>query len=255
MTEFDLLAAALVLAFAYGGYRRGLIAFALQLVGGALAFALAAVLAPHLAPRVAALTGLPGALARPVLVVALTGLLRFIFGFALREAGYTLRTVLRLVPPLALLDRVLGIVPGAALGAVVVLALTLAALTLPLPQSLRDAAAASWLARHVVAHPEETVRALRQLWEEWVVTPPRISLLPLAVGTGGLWLAAIAGYRLRRSLQVAALRAAPTVRVPRTAPGEAEAAGELALARLVLGVLTAGAMIAALLAYGLLRTG
>lgn len=254
MTEFDLLAAALVLAFAYGGYRRGLIAFALQLVGGALAFALAAVLAPHLAPRVAALTGLPGALARPVLVVALTGLLRFIFGFALREVGYTLRTLLRLVPPLALLDRVLGIVPGAALGAVVVLALTLAALTLPLPQSLRDAATASWLARHVVAHPEETVRALRQIWQEWVVTPP-ISLLPLAAGTGGLWLAAIAGYRLRRPLQIAALRAAPTVRAPRTPAGEVEAASELALARLLLGVLAAGAMIAALLAYGLLRAG
>ncbi len=249
------MAVALVLVFAYGGYRRGLIAFALHLAGGVLAFALAAALAPHLAPRVAALTGLPGALARPALVVALTGLLRSIFGFALREVGYTLRTLLRLVPPLALLDRVLGIVPGAALGVVVVLALTLVTLTLPLYQSLHDAAAASWLARHVIAHPEQTLRALRQLWEEWVVTPPRISLLPLAAGTGGLWLAAIAGYRLRRSLQVAALRAAPTVRVPRTAPGEAEAAGELALARLLLGVLTAGAMIAALLAYGLLHTG
>ncbi len=249
------MAVALVLVFAYGGYRRGLIAFALQLVGGVLAFALAAALAPHLAPRVATLTGLPGALARPALVVALTGLLRFIFGFALREVGYTLRTLLRLVPPLALLDRVLGIVPGAALGGVVVLALTLAALMLPLHQGLRDAAAASWLARHVVAHPQETVRTLRQLWEEWVVTPPRISLLPLAAGTGGLWLGAIAGYRLRRSLQVAALRAAPTVRIARAAAGEAEAAGELALARLLLGVLAAGAMIAALLAYGLLRVG
>ena len=255
MTEFDLMAVALVLVCAYSGYRRGVIAFALQLAGGVLAFALAAALAPYLAPRLATLTDLPGALIRPALVVALTGLLRFVFGFALREVGYTLRTLLRLVPPLALLDRVLGIVPGAALGVVVVLALTLAALTLPVHQGLRDAAAASWLARHVIAHPEQTLRALRQLWEEWVVTPPRISLLPLAAGTGGLWLAAIAGYRLRRSLQVAALRAAPTVRVPRTAPGEAEAAGELALARLVLGVLTAGAMIAALLAYGLLHTG
>lgn len=255
MTEFDLLAAALVLAFAYGGYRRGLIAFALQLAGGVLAFALAAALAPHLAPRVAALTDLPGALARPALVVALTVLLRFVFGFALREVGYTLRTLLRLVPPLALLDRVLGIVPGAALGAVVVLALTLAALTLPLPQSLRDAAAASWLARYVVAHPEDAVRTVRQIWQEWVVMPPRISLVPLAAGTGGLWLAAIAGYRLHRPLHIAALRAAPTVQVPRPPAGEAEAAGELAPARLLLGLLAAGAMIAALLAYGLLRAG
>jgi uncharacterized membrane protein required for colicin V production len=255
MTEFDLMAVALVLVFAYSGYRRGLIAFALQLAGGVLAFALAAALAPYLAPRLATLTDLPGALFRPALVVALTGLLRFVFGFALREVGYTLRTLLRLVPPLALLDRVLGIVPGTALGVVVVLALTLAALTLPVHPGLRDAAAASWLARHVIARPEQTLRALRQLWEGWVVTPPRISLLPLAAGTGGLWLGAIAGYRLRRSLGVAAVRAAPTVRVPRIAPGEAEAAGELALARLVLGVLTAGALIAALLAYGLLRAG
>ncbi|MER3421067.1 MAG: hypothetical protein C4290_11330, partial [Chloroflexota bacterium] len=126
MTEFDLMAVALVLVFAYGGFRRGLIAFVLQLTGGVLAFALAAALAPYLAPRVATLTGLPGTLARPALVIALTGALRFVFGVALREVGYTLRTLLRLVPPLALLDRVLGIVPGTALGVVVVLALTLA---------------------------------------------------------------------------------------------------------------------------------
>lgn len=255
MTEFDLMAVALVLVFAYGGFRRGLIAFVLQLTGGVLAFALAAALAPYLAPRVATLTGLPGTLARPALVIALTGALRFVFGVALREVGYTLRTLLRLVPPLALLDRVLGIVPGTALGVVVVLALTLAALTLPLHQGLRDAAAASWLARHVVAHPEQTVRTLRRLWEEWMVQPPRINLLPLALGSGGLWLAAIVGYRLRRPLQNAALRAAPTVRVPRAASGEAEATGELALARLLLGLLTASAMITALLAYGLLRSG
>src|SRR3712207_2700784 len=59
MTPYDLTAAALVLLFAYGGYRRGLIGFTLHLAGSVLAFVLAALLAPALVTPLARAAHLP----------------------------------------------------------------------------------------------------------------------------------------------------------------------------------------------------
>lgn len=255
MTQFDIAAAALVLAFAYSGYRRGLTVFVLHLTGGVLALALAAALAPLLAPHAARAVHLPAVVAQPVAVVALTAALRLLFGFAVRELAVTLRAVIRAVPPLALLDHLLGVVPGAALGAAFVVAVTAAALTLPLGQGARDAVAASWVARSVVTQPAAVVTAVRRLWDTLVVAPPRLALLPLAVGVGGLWLGAFAAYRLGRTgtpergaMTEHELREAPTRRVRRLpAPAATETADPLALPRAIVGLGAATLMMAALL--------
>src|SRR4051812_35646171 len=121
VNQVDVAAAALVLAFAYKGYRTGLIGVVLGLTSGLLAFALAAVLAPLLAPLLMPLAHdlgrVPAFLVQPALMVALTVALRFALGVAVRELGGVLRMAVRGVPPLALIDRLLGIVPMAALGA------------------------------------------------------------------------------------------------------------------------------------------
>ena len=262
MTQFDIAAVALLIAFAYGGYRRGLMVFVLHLTGGLLAFALAAALAPLLAPYVAEALRQPAVGARPAAVIGLTALLRLVFGFALRELALTLREVIRAIPVLRLLDRVLGVIPGLALGAAFVLLVAVAALTLPLGQSTRDAVAESWVGRNVVTQPEAAMTTLHRLWDELIVTPPRLQLLPLAMGVGGLWLGAVAAHQLRRTGGPAPspmsdydLGEAPTRRISRRAATAAQAADPLALARAVLGIGAAAAMILGLLLLTQMRGG
>lgn len=256
MTQFDLAAAALVLVFGYSGYRRGLLVFVLNLTGGVLAFALAAVLAPVLAPAVARAAHLPPLVAQPVAVIGLTAALRLVFGYAMRELAQALRVVVRAIPPLALLDRVLGIVPGMALGGLVVVALAVAALSLPVGAGVHGAVASSWLARNVVTHPAETLAAARKLWDQLVVSPPHIDALPLAAGVGGLWVAAFAAFRARSgesSRRPFGARNpdpadAETLRAPRL-PTAANTADPFALPRVLLGLAASGIMAAALIAF------
>lgn len=247
MSQFDFAMAALVLVFAYAGYRRGLLAFVLLVAGGMLAFALAAVLAPPLAAYVAPALRLPEVVARPVAVVMLTGGLRFVFGFAVRELASVVRALAHAIRPLAMVDHVLGIAPGIGLGVLVILALTLAALTLPVGGRIHDAAARSWLARTVVEHPEETLATLRRLWDDLIVTPPAIAVLPLATGIGGLWLGAVAAWWLRRGGPYYDLSEAPTRRVLRPASAEAGAADPMAVPRFLAGLAAASVMMAVLL--------
>jgi uncharacterized membrane protein required for colicin V production len=247
MSQFDFAMAALVVVFAYAGYRRGLLAFVLLMAGGMLAFALAAVLAPPLAAYVAPALRLPEVVARPVAVVVMTGGLRFVFGFAVRELASVVRSLVHAIRPLAMVDHVLGVAPGIALGALVVLAVTLGALTLPAGNRVHNAAAESWLARNVVERPEETVSNLRRLWHDLIVTPPEIAVLPLAAGIGGLWLGAVAAWWLRRGGPYPDLSEAPTRRVLRPASGEAGVADPMALPRFLAGLAAASAMMAVLL--------
>ena len=253
VTQFDFAALALVVAFGYGGYRRGLLQFVLQLTGGLLAFGLAAVLAPFLAPSVTGLTRLPEALAGPAAVIALTAVLRFVFQFAVRELAVALRAIIHGIPPLALLDRVLGIVPGMALGSVFVLAVALTALRLPLGGGARQAVESSWLARTVITRPDEVARQVRRLWDELVLTPPRLGMLPLATGIGGLWLAAFAAFRMRPASAARELEHMPTEHTPYRSGRGAEHADPLAVPRAALGVLAAAAMMAALLMMSRMR--
>lgn len=253
MSQFDAAMAALVLVFAYAGYRRGLLGFVLHLAGGMLAFALAAALAPLLAAQVAPALRLPEVVARPVAVVALTGALRFVFGFAVRELASTVRSLVHAIRPLATIDHLLGVIPGMGLGVVVVLALTLAALELPVGGWARESAADSWLARSVVTQPEQALGTVRRLWDGLVVSPPSIAVVPLATGITGLWLGALAAWRLRTGRPRDDISEAPTRRVARPALSEAGTADVMAVPRLIAGLAAACTAMAVLLLLAQMR--
>ena len=135
MNPVDIAALFLVCAFGYKGYRTGLVSVVLGLTGGLLAFGMAAVLAPLLAPAVTPLVsdwlGVPSMFVRAVLVVGLTMGLRFLLGFAVRELTSVIRLLIHAVPPLALADRLLGIIPSALVGVLVVVVLVFVGMTLP----------------------------------------------------------------------------------------------------------------------------
>lgn len=252
MNQVDLAALALALAFAYRGYRTGFVAVVLGLTGGLLAFGMAAALAPVLAPALAPFVtepvGLPGFLLRPVLVVALTVVLRFLLGFAVRELTSVLRLLVGGVPPLALADRLLGILPAAALGGLLALAMVLLALALPRQLGVRDVAERSWIARTVISHPQRTLHGLRDLVERLLTETPRVNGYVLAVGVAGLVLATTAAGRVRGQAYAVSRQNAPTRRESR--PPVAEAVDPFAWARAALGV-----GVALTMALGLLLVG
>jgi hypothetical protein len=253
VNQVDVAAAALVLAFAYKGYRTGLIGVVLGLTGSLIAFALAAVLAPLLAPALMPvahdLARVPAYLVQSALMVALTVALRLALGLAVRELVGVLRMLVRGVPPLVLIDRLLGIVPMAALGALLALALVLVAMNLPADLGTREAAADSWLARAVIAHPQEAYANLRDLADRLLTDPPRVNGLVLAAGTAGLAVAVVASWPLRASARASAFHEAPTVRIPRARLAEAELSDPLAWLRAMMGVGVALALAAALLLF------
>lgn len=249
VTQFDVALLALLLVFGYSGYRRGLVGFVLQLAGGVLAFALAALMAPSLVPYLAHHLAVPDALVRPVAIAGLTLVLRALFEFAVRELAVALRAMLDAVPPLALVDRTLGIVPGLALGALVGLSITLALLALPQDNGLHQTAAGSWVARNVVSQPEDAFATVRRVWSGLVVTPPRMGLLPVAGGAAVLWLAALVAWSASGGRDQTAerlFREAPTRPVSRTLVAE-ETADPLAWARAAIGIAAASAAVALLL--------
>lgn len=252
MTGFDTAAAALMLVFAYSGYRRGLLTFVLHLTGGVLAFGLAAALTPIVTPLIVRRLDLPLGIAQPGTIVAVTLTLRGLFGFAVRELAACLRVVLRAVPPLAWADHMLGVAPGLALGGIVVIAIALVALTLSLPPGAHDAVASSWLVRNVLTHPDETLATVRRAWNRLMLSPNPLDALPLAVGTGGLWLGAFAARRFRGQAVVERWDDAPTRRMVAPAAAEDDV-DAMALPRAALGVSAAGAVVAALYLLGRLR--
>jgi len=251
VNQIDVAALTLVLLFAYKGWRSGFVGVALGLTGGLLAFGLAAVLAPVLAPMVtpsvAERLGVPHALVRPALVVGLTVALRFLLGLAVRELAAVLGLLIRGVPPLAVADRLLGVLPSAALGAALALALMLVALQLPEDVAVHRPIEDSWTVRNVVHRPGETAARLRALGERLLTDPPRADGFALGLGAAGLALAGFTAARLGGPARVAAFHEAPTRRSRRPAPAaEADADAALVLVRLTLGVGVALAMMAAL---------
>jgi hypothetical protein len=122
------------------------------------------------------------------------------------------------------------------LGALVTVALVLVALALPGSLGLRDHVEDSWIARTVLSQPHRTLQRLRDTADRLLTEPPRVNGLVLTAGVSGLAVATVAAGRLRGAARSAALAAAPTRRVPRTAVGEAEAFDPLAWARTLVGV-------------------
>jgi uncharacterized membrane protein required for colicin V production len=251
----DLAVLALVLLFAWKGYRTGLVGVALGLTGGLLAFALAAVLAPVLAPSLAPLVserlGVPSVLVRPALLIALTAALRLVLGLAVRELAGVLGLAIRSVPPLALLDRLLGVLPWAALGGALALALVVVALRLPAGLAPRGAVEDSWIVRNVVGRPEESAARLKDLGARLLTDPPRANGVVVGIGAAGLAVAGLTAARLGGPVRAAAFHEAPTRRSRRPgAPAAAGSASEpLALVRITVGIGIAAAMMTGLVLF------
>lgn len=249
MNGIDLAALLLVLAFGYRGYRTGLVSVVLGLTGGLLAFGMAAVLAPMLAPAITPLVsdqlGVPSVLVRSVLVVGLTIALRFLLGYAVRELASVIGLLIRGVPPLALVDRILGIIPSALLGALLVVALVFIAVKVPANVPAQQQVDESWVARNVVNRPENAVQRLRSLAERAVTRPPQVNGYVLGAGVAGLAVASFAATRLRRPAYAAAAREARTRRMVRPMP-TAGAVDPVAGVRVIFGVGVALAMAIAL---------
>ena len=250
MNQIDLAALTLVLLFGYKGYRTGLVSVVLGLTGGLLAFGMAAVLAPLLAPVVSPLVserlGVPAFVVRPALVVALTMGLRVLLGFAVRELASVIGLLIRGVPPLAMADRLLGIVPTAALGGLLALVLLLVAQQLPLGPSVRKQLDDAWLVRTVIEQPDRTLARLGALVDRLITDPPRVNGYVVTAGVAGLAVAGFAAGRLRGPARAAALAEAPTRRMARPAAAEVGVADPLVWVRAVFGVGVALAMAAAL---------
>ncbi|MGD9894028.1 MAG: CvpA family protein [Dehalococcoidia bacterium] len=249
VNPIDIVAVFLVIAFGYKGYRTGLVRVVLGLTGGLLAFGMAAVLAPLLAPLVTPLVsdrlGVPSVFVRAVLVVGLTMSLRFLLGFAVRELASVISLLIRAVPPLALADRLLGIVPSALVGVLLVLALVFIAVKLPSAVPGREQAEDSWVAQNLVNRPEDTVQRLRGLGERLLTRPPQVNSLVLGAGVAGLAVAAFSAGRLRGPASAATVREAPTRRIPPRAAMQ-ETAEPLAWIRVTFGIGVALAMAAGL---------
>jgi uncharacterized membrane protein required for colicin V production len=249
VNPIDIAALFLVIAFGYKGYRTGLIRVVLGLTGGLLAFGMAAVLAPLLAPLVTPLIsdqiGVPSVFVRAVLVVGLTMGLRFLLGFAVRELASVFGLLIHAVPPLALADRLLGIVPSALVGMLLVVVLVFVTVKLPAAIPGRDKAESSWVAQNVISRPEDTVRWLRDLGERLLTRPPQVNSLVLGAGVAGLAVAAFSAGRLRGPASAAAVREAPTRRMPPRATIH-ETAEPLAWIRVTFGIGVALAMAAGL---------
>ncbi len=144
---FDAAAVGVLLLFGWRGYRRGLVAWLAGIGASVLALAAAYALTPALSPIVAGHSALGGAIVERLTFVALLFLLRFLLGWALREFVASLRPVLRALPPLNLLDHVLGVLPSLTLGLVLILAVLAVALLLPVDGRLHAAAAQSYAGR------------------------------------------------------------------------------------------------------------
>ena len=253
VNQLDLAALALVVVCAYKGYRTGLVGLLLGLTGGLLAFGLAAALVPLLAPLVTPFAAdqlrLPALLIRSALLIVLTFTLRFLLGFAVRELTGVLRLLIRGVPPLALADRLLGVVPAAAFGGLLALAVMAVTLALPRQMGVRGLAEDSWLVRTVISRPEQTLARIRDVGARLLTDPPRVNGLVLIAGVAGLGVATVGAGRLRGQAQAAAFQGAPTRRATRATSAEVELADPLAWIRAVFGVGVALVMAAGLMLF------
>jgi S1-C subfamily serine protease len=169
----DWIALAVVLFTALAGWRRGLLATALSLVGLVAGAYLGSRLAPHL------LRGGAGSRWSPAvsLALALAGAGLFQAGAAL--AGSFLRGGLALTP-LRVVDSAGGLVLGAATGLVLVWVLGATALLLPGQTALRREAQRSEILRHLNEHvpPRRLLHVLARIDPLQSITGPPAPLEP-----------------------------------------------------------------------------
>jgi S1-C subfamily serine protease len=176
----DWIALAVVLLFALGGWRRGLLASALSLCGLVAGAYLGSRLAPHLLTGGAASRWSPAV--SLVLALAGAGLLQAVAAIA----GSFLRGGLRLTP-LRLLDSAGGVVVGAATGIVLVWVLGATALLLPGQTGLRREAQSSAILRRLNEHvpPRRLLHVLARIDPlQSIAGPPAPAEAPSAAIAG-----------------------------------------------------------------------
>jgi uncharacterized membrane protein required for colicin V production len=154
VTHLDWILVGIVAVSALGGWRRGLIGTALSLAGLAAGAVVGARVAPHFlgttaSSHYAALVGLGGA-------VAGAGVLQ-VLAVAL---GSFMRTGLRLLPPLRMLDSLGGIVAGALAGVVLIWVAGAVALQIPGHNQVRTQVRQSQVLRRLndIAPPRDILK-------------------------------------------------------------------------------------------------
>ena len=157
---FDAVALGLMLLLAWRGYRRGALGWIAGLGSSLLALALALALAPAVGQLVAGHSGVGSLIGQRAAFVVLLIVLRVLLGWALHELVAAIRPLLRALPPLSLLEHLLGVIPSLALGALLLLVLLGAALLLPIDRRLHDAAAGSFVGRLTIAEADRAVELL-----------------------------------------------------------------------------------------------
>ena len=160
---FDAAMGALLLLFAWRGYRRGLLSWLAGLGASLLAFALAFALAPTVTAAFAPHAGLAKGLSERFAFIALLLGLRLVMGWAAHELVASLRPLLRALPPLALVDHLLGVVPSLLMGLLVVALLLIAALVLPVDRRLHQGAADSLIGHTLELQVERAAQRLPEL--------------------------------------------------------------------------------------------
>jgi uncharacterized membrane protein required for colicin V production len=178
-TWFDLAVAALLLLFAWRGFRRGALRWTASLAALLLSLFGAYLLAPPLTSMFAGHSALGRVVAERIAFLVALVVLRFVLGWALQELIASLRPLLRALPPLDLLDHLLGIIPSLVIGAVVVLLALLAAILLPVDKRVHTAAASSYTAQVVSTGAGQAMRSLPS--RNWPLTPQAL-LGPLERG-------------------------------------------------------------------------
>jgi hypothetical protein len=121
---------------------------------------LAALLAPVIASLIAPPAGWSRLVGERVSFVILLIALRIVLGLALREFVRALRPVLRMLPPLEILDHLLGVLPSLAMGGILVLAALALALLFPVDPRVHDSAAHSYVGRLTVGEATRVIHLL-----------------------------------------------------------------------------------------------
>jgi uncharacterized membrane protein required for colicin V production len=145
LNGFDVAALALLLLFAWQGYRRGALGWIAAIGSSLLALAAAFLFAPAVAQAVAGRSAWGQIVAERIIFLVLLIAFRFVIGWVMHELVAAIRSVLWALPPLGLIDRLLGVIPSLALGLILVVITLFAAILLPIDRRVHDAATQSYL--------------------------------------------------------------------------------------------------------------